>query len=137
MAEYRAEWGQLEALGVDGAAALMREHAAAERLDVMDKASRFRGVSKYKRVKAKPWMAGIQVTENGKGRRIHIGYFAREEDAARAYDRVSIAANGHMEARTNFPPAEYRAEWTELAAMGVGRAVACERQRAQLVVQAM
>ena len=48
------------------------------------KKSRFRGVSKYKKAKTKPWMAEISVTEDGKKRRIHIGTFAREEDAARA-----------------------------------------------------
>ena len=82
-------------------------------------ASRFRGVYKDKRAKAKPWMAQIHVTEDGKRRLIHIGYVAREEDAARAYDRVSIAKLGHAEAKTNFPVAEYRAEWARLEAMGL------------------
>ena len=100
---------QLEALGVEGAAALMRDHAAAERPDVMNMASRFRGVTKAHGGKgAKPWAAQIWVTEDGKRRRIHIGYFAREEDAARAYDRVSIAKLGHADAKTNFLVAEYR-----------------------------
>ena len=43
-----------------------------------------------------------------------IARFAREEDAARAYDRTNIAAKGHAEANTNFPAAEYRAEWVQL-----------------------
>ena len=90
--------------------------------------SRFRGVSKQKGRKTKPWMAQIQVTENGKGRRIHIGYFAREEDAARAFDRVNIAKLGHAKAKTNFPVAEYRAEWAELEALGVEGAAAREKQ---------
>ena len=47
-----AEWAELEALGVDGAVALMREHAAAEL--AMNKASRFLGVYKVKGRKAKP-----------------------------------------------------------------------------------
>ena len=64
VAEYREEWAELEALGVDGAVALMREHAAAERQDVMNKASRFRGVYKDKSAKAKPWVAQISVTES-------------------------------------------------------------------------
>ena len=34
------------------------------------------------------------VTEDGKRRSITIGTFAREEDAARAFDRVSIAKIG-------------------------------------------
>jgi len=123
VAEYRAEWVQLEALGVDGAVALMREHAAAERPEAMDKASRFRGVSKRKGAKTKPWMAKINVTEDGKHRQIHIGNFAREEDAARAYDRISIAKLGHAKAKTNFSVAEYREEWGELEALGAKGAV--------------
>ena len=107
---------------------MMREHAAAERPEVMNKASRFKGVSKYKRAKAKPWMAKIYVTEGGKGRLIHIGYFAREEDAARAWDRVSIAYHGHAKAKTNFPVEQYRAD---LRALGVDTAVARERRHAQ------
>ena len=100
-------------------------------------ASRFRGVGKDKRKKAKPWKAEIKVTEDGKGRRIHIGCFAREEDTARAFDRVSIAAKGRAEAKTNFPVAEYRAEWAELEALGVDAAVARERQRSQYQYEAM
>ena len=57
-----------------------------------------------------------------------IGYFAREEDAARAFDRVSIAKLGHAEAPTNFPVAEYRAEWAELEALGVDGVVAVLRE---------
>ena len=106
-----------------------REQAAAERPDLLNKVSRFRGVSKDKGRKAKPWMARINVTENGKHRQIHIACFAREEDAARAYDRVSIAKLGHTEAKTNFPTAEYRDEWAELEALGADGAVAQERQR--------
>ena len=129
MAEYRAERGQPEALGVDGAAALMREHAAAERPEAMNKASRFRGVTKDKNArKAKPWKAEITVTEDGKSRTIKIARFAREENAARAFDRVSIAKLGHAKAKTNFPVAEYRAEWGQLEALGVEGAVARERR---------
>ena len=62
---------------------------------------------------------------------IHIGTFAREEDAARAYDRVSIAKLGHAEAKTNFPVAEYREEWAELEALGVEAAAAREKQGAK------
>ena len=94
-------------------------------------ASRFRGIYKDKMAISKPWMAKIGVTEDGKGRQINIASFAQEEDAARAYDRVSIAKLGHAEAKTNFPAAEYRAEWAELEALGVDGAVARERQRLQ------
>ena len=80
---------------------------------------------------AKPWRAEITVTEDGKRRHIHIATFAREEDAARAFDRVSIARLGHAKAKTNFPAAEYRAEWAELEALGMDVAVARERQRAR------
>ena len=94
-----------------------------------NKASRFRGVSAIEG--PKPWWAQIGVTEDGKYRTIYITTFAREEDAARAYDRASIAYRGHAEAETNFPVAEYRAEWAELEAQGVDAAVARERQRAR------
>ena len=107
---------------------MMKEHAAAER---PEKASRYRGVYKLKGGTAKPWAAKIGVTEDGKRRQIKIGYFTREEDAARAYDRVSIAKLGHAGAKTNFPAAEYRAEWAEQKALGVEGAVARERERAE------
>ena len=107
---------------------MMREHAAAER---PEKASRFRGVTKEEKSKIKPWKAQISVTEDGKNRQIHIGSFSREEDAARAFDRVSIAKLGHAKAETNFPVVKYRAEWVQLEALGVGAAVAQERRRAR------
>ena len=94
-------------------------------------ASRFRGVYKDKRARTRPWTANVGVTEDGKHRIIHIATFAREEDAARAFDRVNIAKLGHAEAKTNFPAAEYRAEWAELEALGVDGAVARERRRAK------
>ena len=110
--------------------ALMKEHAAAERQDVMNKASRFRGVRKDKRGKAKPWYAQITVTEDGKSRLIHIAYFAREDDAARAFDRVNIAKLGHAKAKSNFPVAEYQEEWGQLKALGLEGAVALMREHA-------
>ena len=82
-------------------------------------------------IQSKPWSAQIGVTEDGKHRRIHIATFAREEDAARAYDRVSIAKLRHAKAKTNFPVAEYRAEWAELEALGVDGAAARERRCAK------
>ena len=66
---------------------------------------------------------------DGKSRLIYLGTFAQEEDAARAYDRVSIAKLGHAKAPTNFPAAEYRAEWGELEALGVDGAALRERTR--------
>ena len=91
-------------------------------------ASRFRGVTKEKS-KIKPWRAQIYVTVDGKRRQIHIGNFAREEDAVRAFDRVNIAKLGHAKAKTNFPVVKYRAEWVQLEAVGVEGAVARERQQ--------
>ena len=73
----------------------------------------------------------ISVNEDGKWRQIHIGSFVREEDATRAYDRVSIAKLGHAKAKTNFPAAEYRAEWGQLEALGVDGVAARERRRAR------
>ena len=111
---------------------MMREHAAAERQDVMNMASRFWGVSKANSGKGpKPWKAEIYVTKGGKGRLIYIASFAREEDAARAYDRANIAKLGHTQAKTNFPAAEYRAEWAELEALGADAAAARERRCAK------
>ena len=93
--------------------------------------SRFRGVSKKIGGKgSKPWQARIHVTENGKRRFIQISTFAREEDAGRAFDRVSIAKLGPAKAKTNFPAAEYSAEWAELEALGLDGAVALERELA-------
>jgi hypothetical protein len=50
--------------------------------------SRFKGVGWNKR--KRKWVAQIKV--NGKNR--HLGYFAREEDAARAYTEASLAIQG-------------------------------------------
>ena len=61
----------------------------------------------------------------------HRQLLPREENAARAYDRVSIAELGHTQARTNFPVAEYQEEWAQLEALGVDTAVAREKQRAK------
>ena len=96
-----------------------------------NKASRFRGVSRIEG--PKPWWAQIGVTEDGKYRTIYITTFAREEDAARTYDRVNIAYRGHAEATTNFPVAEYKEEWAELEALGAEAAAAREKQRAKLL----
>ena len=121
----REEAGAAEA-GPSGGGAMARGPRSAGR-----GVSRFRGVTKDKSKKAKPWAAKIKVTEDGKQRTINIANYAREEDAARAYDRASIAKLGHAEAKTNFPVAEYRAEWGDLEALGVDGTVARERQRAR------
>ena len=87
-----------------------------------------------KAAKARPWEAQITVTEDGKRRNIRIARFAREEDAARTFDRVNIAKLGHAEAKLNFSVADYRAEWGQLEALGVDGAVAREKQKANTTV---
>ncbi len=58
-------------------------------------ASRFHGVGWWKR--DQKWRAKISVD----GRTIHLGYFADEEDAARAYDQAAREHFGEY-ASTNF-----------------------------------
>jgi len=68
--------------------------------------SRFRGVSYSK--SARKWVARITF----RGRRLHLGCFAEEVDAARAYDRAAVELFGDF-ASVNFPeewPPERRAE---------------------------
>jgi hypothetical protein len=58
--------------------------------------SRFKGVHWFKR--DQKWRACIKVGRRGR----HIGYFASEEDAARAYDAVALKEFGEF-AFLNFP----------------------------------
>lgn len=62
--------------------------------------SQYRGVTKRdeNRYRSKPWMA--RVTVNGKGK--HIGYYATEEEAAKAWDEHALKTWGEY-ARLNFP----------------------------------
>jgi hypothetical protein len=65
-------------------------------------ASRFKGV--WRNRSCLKWQAGIEVD----GRRIHLGLYWREIDAALAYDRAALEHFGEF-ARTNFlkhPPAD-------------------------------
>lgn len=62
--------------------------------------SKFRGVTFYK--VGKPWHSFCSIA----GKLKHLGCFAIEEDAARAFDRFVIA-NGIVDAQTNFPRADY------------------------------
>jgi hypothetical protein len=57
--------------------------------------STYRGVHHVKRRTVNPWRAKLA----GK----ILGHFATPEDAARAYDRASIATLGAQFAITNFP----------------------------------
>mmetsp|Transcript_25304 Transcript_25304/g.45119 ORF Transcript_25304/g.45119 Transcript_25304/m.45119 type:complete len:451 (-) Transcript_25304:137-1489(-) len=62
------------------------------------KSSQFKGVH-WDKTKAK-WVGYIHVH----GKKHHLGYFAQEEDAARAYDRESLRCRGITK---NFPSSEY------------------------------
>lgn len=53
-------------------------------------ASRFKGVNREKR--GKPWRAAIKVD----GRKIHLGAFENEIEAARAYDRAALERFGEF-----------------------------------------
>ena len=61
--------------------------------------SKYKGVSKLKRGITKPWRA---VISHPTGRSIHIGYYATEDEAAKAYDAKAAELNGQF-ARRNFP----------------------------------
>ena len=70
--------------------------------------SRFIGVCHCKSCKNKKWRAAIQ----WKRKPLHIGYFAEEVEAARAYDHKAVELGGQF-ARVNFPeewPPERRAQ---------------------------
>jgi hypothetical protein len=64
------------------------------------KTSRFRGVSRILHARKRPWIAQI-ARERGQRGSI-IGYFAAEEDAARAYDR-EVLRLGRPAEWLNFP----------------------------------
>ena len=62
--------------------------------------SKYKGVSfsKLRATHAKPWIAAIKV----KQQRINLGWFATQEEAARAYDNAARKYFGEF-ARPNFP----------------------------------
>jgi hypothetical protein len=76
--------------------------ACAHRDNIRNQRARSDGTSKYRGVsfnsRTGKWVAGIK---DATGRR-HLGYFAVEEGAARAYDREALVLFGEF-ARLNFP----------------------------------
>ena len=62
--------------------------------------SKYKGVRRVKGHVSKPWIATIMTS----GISTYLGYFANEEDAARAYDEAAMRIHGEF-ARFNFPEA--------------------------------
>ncbi len=63
--------------------------------------SRYKGV--YWNKRERKWRASVQIT----GKNLHAGYFKREIDAARAYDRMALYYFRNR-ALLNFPREDYR-----------------------------
>lgn len=63
--------------------------------------AKYKGVHKQKRKLKKQYVAYIDLRARG-GKRKYLGHFENAEDAARAYDKESRAANGEY-AYLNFP----------------------------------
>ena len=76
------------------------KQAPRRRFTSRQRTSRFMGVGSSNR--KNQWQARILVH----GKVTHLGYYETEEDAARVYDRVSLALHGEQ-AQTNFPVSEY------------------------------
>jgi hypothetical protein len=76
-----------------------RRLKAEEGLEGKSPASEFRGV--WWRPRRETWVAEIRVD----GDKVHIGTFADEIEAARAYDQAALRR--HDPANTNFPPCDY------------------------------
>lgn len=85
--------------GLNNQRANLRFASAAEnmynRRKNKDASSKYKGVTLVR--KTNHWIAGL----NYEGKRVYIGYFAIEEDAARAYDQKARELFGEF-ARTNF-----------------------------------
>lgn len=79
------------------------KHAPRRRFTSRQRTSRFMGVGSSNR--KNQWQARILVH----GKVTHLGYYETEEEAAKVYDRVSLALHGNQ-AQTNFPTANYSEE---------------------------
>ncbi len=79
------------------------KQAPRRRFTSRQRTSRFMGVGSSNR--KNQWQARILVH----GKVTHLGYYETEEDAARVYDRVSLALHGDH-AQTNFAVGEYSEE---------------------------
>jgi AP2 domain len=79
------------------------KQAPRRRFTSRQRTSRFMGVGSSNR--KNQWQARILVH----GKVTHLGYYETEEDAARVYDRVSLALHGDH-AQTNFAVGEYTEE---------------------------
>ena len=104
-AEPREEIDHINGNGLDNRRSNLRfsthsQNLANMRRDPDGKSSQYKGVSLTER-KAKPWRARIRYHYKG----IHLGYFATEEEAARAYDKKAIELFGEF-SHPNFPSLE-------------------------------
>lgn len=79
------------------------KQAPRRRFTSRQRTSRFMGVGSSNR--KNQWQARILVH----GKVTHLGYYETEEEAARVYDRVSLALHG-SQAQTNFPGTVYAEE---------------------------
>jgi len=64
--------------------------------------SRFRGVTRRVDIAANPWGAYIYKRVDGRSRRIHLGHFRSEVEAALVYDRAA-REDGNELRQLNFP----------------------------------
>jgi hypothetical protein len=94
----------LNGLSLDNRRSNLRQASAAQNVQNQPKRrgpggpshSQYKGVSLFTRTGR--WRAAISVNRRQK----HLGYFATEEEAARAYDRAALEVHGEF-ARLNLP----------------------------------
>ena len=121
-ADYEAEAEQLR--GMDRQALLAQLRRAGK-----GGTSQYRGVH-LDQTKGK-WVASIR---DETGKKLHLGYFQREEQAARAYDRAAIKLNNEK-AVLNFPLPEYEGEREHLARISTEDLVAELRRQGTGITQ--